>query len=225
MVAVESGTAQITVVLADDHQVVRQALRSLLDGQAGVKVVDEAPNGAQAIKLVMAHRPDVLVVDLAMPDMNGFAVAEKLQTEVPETAIVVLSMYNNPSYVVEALLSGATAYVLKEAPAHELVSAIQSVVRGERYLSSGIDAKKIDALLTDEQAKAGDPWLKLTTREHEVLQLAANGLTSKQIAEKLEVSPRTAEKHRANLMKKLGLKTPAQLVRYVMERGPQPRPH
>jgi DNA-binding NarL/FixJ family response regulator len=224
VVTTESETAQITVVLADDHQLVRQALRGLLDGQAGVKVVDDAPNGALAISLVLAHRPDVLIVDLAMPDMNGFAVAERLQSEVPETAIVVLSMYNNPSYVVEALLSGATGYVLKEAPAHELVSAIHSVVRGERYLSSGINVAKIDALLTAEQVNAGDPWLKLTAREHEVLQLAANGLTSKHIAEKLEISARTAEKHRANLMKKLGLKTPAQLVRYVMERAPQPRP-
>jgi DNA-binding NarL/FixJ family response regulator len=225
MVTAQPQTALITVVLADDHHVVRQALRGLLDRQDGMKVIDEAPNGEQAIRLVESARPDVLVVDLAMPDMNGFAVAEKLQSEVPETAIIVLSMYSNVSYVVEALLSGATGYVLKEAPAHELVSAIRSAVRGERYLSTGLDVAKIDALMTDEQAKAGDPWLKLTAREHQVLQMAAAGLTSRQIAEKLEISTRTAEKHRANLMKKLGLKTPAQMVRYVMERGPQPMPH
>jgi DNA-binding NarL/FixJ family response regulator len=217
-------TAQITIILVDDHQVVRQGLKALLGAEPGFKVVDDVASGALGIRLVERLRPDVLVLDLAMPEMNGFEVAERLQSNVPETAIVVLSMYSNVSYVVEALQSGATGYVLKDAPATELVQAIRAAVNGERFLSTGLDRKAIEAQLADAENRAGDPWLRLTHREHEVLELAAKGYTSKIIAEELEISVRTAEKHRANLMKKLGLRTPAQLVRYVMERAPQPRP-
>ncbi len=217
----ETATAEVTIVLADDHSVVRQGLRALAAAEPGFRVVGDAAGGKDAVRLVKSLGPAVLVLDVAMPDMNGFEVAEKLADQAPDTAIVMLSMYANPSYVAKALRCGATGYVAKDAPSEELVKAIHLAAEGKRYLSAGLDEAAVDALLADDEG-AADPWSRLTARERQVVELITQGLTSKEIGERLDISVRTAEKHRENLMGKLGLKLPTQLVRQALDRDLRP---
>ena len=209
----------VTILLADDHHVMRQGLRMLLEAQEDFRVVAEAGDGLEAVKLAEGLKPNVLIVDLMMPGLNGLEVARQVSRLSPQTRIIVLSMYGNEPYVLEALRNGAVGYVLKDADAAELLRAVHEVVAGRRYLSPPLSEHAIEAYLQKAQDAALDLYETLTTREREVLQLAAEGRTNADIAAALFVSPRTIETHRAHLMHKLGLHTQADLIRYALKRG------
>ncbi len=207
------------IVLADDHQVVRHGLRVLLESEPNFRIVGEASDGLEAIELVERQQPDILVLDLMMPGLNGLEVARQSSHRSPRTNVVILSMYNNEAYVLEALRAGAKAYVLKASTSDELVRAIREVVAGRRYLSPPLSERAIQAYSQKAESAAVDAYETLTTREREIMQLAAEGCTNADIASRLSISPRTAETHRANLMRKLGLHTHTDLIRYALRRG------
>jgi two-component system, NarL family, response regulator NreC len=209
----------VTILLADDHHVMRQGLRMLLEAQEDFRVVAEVGDGLEAVKLAERLKPHVLIVDLMMPGINGLEVARQVSHRSPQTRIIVLSMYGNEPYVLEALRNGAVGYVLKDANAAELLRAVHEVVAGRRYLSPPLSEHAIEAYLQKAQDAVLDLYETLTTREREVLQLAAEGRTNADIAAVLCVSPRTVETHRAHLMHKLGLHTQADLIRYALKRG------
>lgn len=211
-----SGT---TIVLADDHPVVRQGLRALLEAEPDFRVIGEAGDGLETAQLVERLKPHVLVMDLMMPSLTGLEVTRQARQRSPQTRVVILSVYANEAYVLEALRNGAAGYVLKEAGAAEVLQAVREVTAGRRYLSPPFSERAIEAYLQKAQATPLDPYETLTTREREVLQLAAEGLSNPEIAARLGISPRTAETHRANLMRKLGLHNQTELIRYAIRRG------
>ncbi|HEY6121762.1 MAG TPA: response regulator transcription factor [Pyrinomonadaceae bacterium] len=214
------NTATITrIVLADDHQIVRQGLRALLEAESGFQVIGEAGDGLAAIHLVETLNPGVLVLDLMMPGLNGLDVMRQIKKRLPDTQIVILSMYAEEAYVLQALSNGASGYVLKDSSSADLVLAVREAAAGRRYLSPPLSARAIEAY--QEKAKAAnlDRYETLTSREREVLHLAAEGLTNAEIASRLGISSRTAETHRSNLIHKLDLHTQADLIRFALRRG------
>ena len=204
------------IVLADDHQIVRAGLRLVLENELPCRVVAEAATGDEAVAYTQQQQPDVLVTDLVMPGQSGLEVIRQVHQLVPRTRIVVFSMYADDRYVREALQSGALAYVLKESMADELVAAVRDVIAGQRYLSQALARRVIEAYA---QPTALDPYDTLTRRERAVLTLVAMGLTSGAIAEQLGISARTVDGHRTNVLRKLGLRSLADLVRYAVQRG------
>jgi two-component system response regulator NreC len=206
----------ITILLADDHIVVRQGLRSLLETQPDFEVIGEAGDGPEALQQVQALQPQVLVLDLVMPGMSGLEVVRRVHDQ---TRVIILSMHSNEAYVVEALRCGAYGYVLKDATAGELAEAIRAVVAGQRFLSAPFSEHGIEDYLRRGRTGPLDPYETLTAREREVLVLAASGLSNSEIAARLTISPRTVEIHRANMMHKLSLHTQTELVRYAIRRG------
>jgi two-component system response regulator NreC len=207
-----------TIVLADDHQVVRQGLRALLESEPTFTIVGEASDGLQAIELVTTLKPCVLVVDLMMPGLGGLEVTRQVKKHQPDLRVVILSMHASEAYVLEALRNGAAAYVLKNASADDLVRAVHEVSGGRRYLSPPLSERAIEAY-SEKTVTSVDRYETLTTREREVLQLAAEGNSHLAIATRLGISPRTAEVHRANLMRKLELRNQTDLIRYAIRRG------
>jgi DNA-binding NarL/FixJ family response regulator len=208
-----------TIVLADDHHVVRQGLRALLEGEPDFRVVGEAGDGLAVLDLVKRLEPDVLIVDVMMPGLNGLEVTRQVCQRSPQTRVVVLSMHANEAYVIETLRAGAAAYVLKESTSDELVRAVRRAVAGHRYLSPPLSERAIEAYVQKAESAPLDPYETLTTRERQVLQLAAEGHTNADIAARLFISPRTVETHRAKLMRKLKLYTRTDLIRYALQRG------
>lgn len=208
-----------TIVLADDHRIVRQGLRALLTGEADFEVVGEADDGREALELVRRLNPDVLVLDLMMPGLNGLEVARQLPRQSPGVRVVVLSMYDDEGFVLEALANGVSGYVLKDSNSSDLVHAVREVAAGRRYLSPPLSDRAIEAY--QQRAKVGtmDKHETLTTREREVLQLSAEGHTNSEIAARLGISTRTAETHRSRVMHKLSLHTQSDLIRYAIRRG------
>jgi two-component system, NarL family, response regulator NreC len=209
----------VTVLLADDHPIVRQGLRHLLEAEPNVTIVGEASDGLQAVQLTEKFRPDVLILDMMMPGLNGLETLRQVKERSPATCSIVLSMQSADIYVVEALKAGALGYVLKETGPSELVNAVQEVVRGQRYLSPRLSERLIDVLLQTTEKVTADPYETLTNREREVLQMAAEGLSTSEIAKRLSISPRTAELHRARMMNKLRLQNQTDLIRYALKRG------
>ena len=210
-----------TLLLADDHPIVRQGLRALLAAETDLRLVGEAAEGLEAVRLAERLRPDVLVLDLMMPGLNGLDVTRHVARRVPETHVVILSMHAHEAYVAEALQAGAVAYVLKDARAEELMRAVREAVAGRRYLSPSISEQAVRAY-TEKSSSTPDPLTLLTDREKEVLQLTAEGHSGNVIARRLFISPRTVESHRANLMRKLGVRNQRELVRYAAQRGIPP---
>lgn len=208
-----------TIVLADDHRIVRQGLRALLTAESNFKVVGEADDGREALDLVRRLSPDVLVLDLMMPGLNGLEVARQLHKQSSKVGIVVLSMYDDEGFVLEALANGVSAYVLKDSNSSDLVQAVREVAAGRRYLSPPLSDRAIETYQQMAKIGAMDKHETLTTREREVLQLSAEGHTSSVIASRLGISTRTAETHRSRLMHKLGLHTQSDLIRYALKRG------
>jgi DNA-binding NarL/FixJ family response regulator len=209
---------KITVVLVDDHRVVREGLRVLLEAESDLSVIGDAGDGLSAIRLVERLKPDVLLLDLIIPGLNGQEVARRVRKCSPKTRVIVLSMHSSEPYVIEALRHGAAGYVLKDASYTDLVRAIREVMAGWRYLSPPLSKVAIDAYQEKANAATTDRYDMLTAREREVLQLAADGHSNNEIANRLEISPRTAETHRANLMRKLRLRTHTDLIKYAIER-------
>jgi DNA-binding NarL/FixJ family response regulator len=182
-------------------------------------IVAEANNGLGAVDLVGRLNPDVVLVDLMLPGLNGLEITRQVSQRYPQTRIIILSMYANEAYVMQALSNGAYGYVLKDASIDELVRAIHEAIAGRRYLSPPLSEFAIEAYISKAQATHVDSYDTLTSREREVLQLAAEGQTNTAIADQLSISPRTAEVHRANLMRKLGLHNHSELILYAVRRG------
>jgi DNA-binding NarL/FixJ family response regulator len=206
--------AEMRVLLADDHQIVRQGLRGLLE-KAGHVVVGEAADGHEALKLARSLTPDIAVLDLSMPLLNGLDTAREMRRVSPEIKTILLTMYTDKGYVLQAMKVGAKGYVLKTQAAEDLIRAIREISRGEVYLSPGVAASVVDAYL-DKTDVAADP---LTPRERQVLQLIAEGNTTKEVARQLNISFKTAESHRNHVMKKLDIHDVAGLVRYAIHQG------
>jgi len=208
-----------TIVLADDHHVVRQGLRALLEAVPDFSVVGEAGDGLEALQLVERLQPNVLVLDLRMPGLSGLEVARQVGQRSPGTRVVILSMYDDEAYVLEALGHGADGYVLKDSSAAHLVEAVRQVAIGRRYLSPPLSERTVEAYVQRAKETLLDEYETLTAREREVLHLVVEGYTSAEIADLLSISPRTVDTHRTNLMRKLGLRTPTSLIRYALRRG------
>ncbi len=208
-----------TLVIADDHPIVRAGLRALLAAEPDFHVAGEAANGLEAVQLVERLRPDVLVVDVLMPKLNGLEVVRQVRHRAPHVRVVVLSMHDSEAYVLEALRHGAAGYVLKDSSTDHLVQAVREVAAGRRFLSPPLTERAIEAYLSRAQTTVRDAYEMLTTREREVLQLVAEGATTAEIAGRLSLSPRTVEMHRGNVMRKLNLHTPTDVIRYALRRG------
>ncbi|MFA4837045.1 MAG: response regulator transcription factor [Dehalococcoidia bacterium] len=209
----------ITIILADDHHVVRQGLRALLESYEDFKVVGEAPSGIEAIHLTERLKPNILLLDLMMGAMNGLEVTRQVRKRSPTTSVVILSMYADEAFVLEALRAGARAYVLKESTSEELVHGIREAFAGHRYLSSPLSELAINHYLSKTDQSDLTTYETLTMREREVLHLVVNGMTSAEIAQRLHIAPHTVDLHRSSMMHKLGLRNQIQLVRYAILRG------
>jgi two-component system response regulator NreC len=207
-----------TILLADDHAIFRAGLKLLLESQPDFAVIGEAASGQEAIAAARALQPDLVLMDVAMPGINGFEATRRIRADSPKTQVLALTMHENEQYFFQMLQAGAAGYVIKGAPPEELIDAIRSVTRGQAYLSPPLTRRLLDDYLTRvrEGQHAGDP---LTDREREVLRLIAEGLTSKEIAGRLAISPYTVERHRANAMAKLDLHNRADLIRYAIRKG------
>jgi len=207
-----------TLFLADDHQIVRQGLRALLATIPDFKLVGEAGDGPTTLREVSYLQPDVLVMDLMMPGMNGLEVARKLKTNAPHTRIVVLSMHSDEPYVAEALRAGACAYVAKEAGAEALLQAIRQAALGRRYFSPPLSEEQITEYMRRTASTEADPLTKLTGRERAVLQLTVAGLTAPEISERLQIGLRTVQTHLGSVLRKVGMRNSKQLISYVLQR-------
>jgi DNA-binding NarL/FixJ family response regulator len=205
------------IALADDHRVVLDGLRAVLAAQADFEIVGDAVDAPGVLSLVERTKPDVLVLDLMMPGANGIEIARELAKSAPAVRIVILSMHANEGYVAEALRSGATAYVLKNCPTEELVQAIRMAARGQRHVS-GVLEHEIERYLS-QMKSAVDPMDTLTAREREVLQLVGEGKKNREVAKLLGIGSRTVESHRENMMRKLGLRSTADVVLFAVRRG------
>lgn len=207
------------VLLADDHTVVRSGLKMVLDAQPDIQVVAEAGDGAEAVQKALSPEIDLAIVDVAMPRMTGLQAAAELQKRRPDLRVLILSMYDDERYFFEALKAGASGYVLKSAANRDLVEAIRAAMRGEQFLYPAA----VTALIRDylDRARSGEavPDDPLTPREQEVVKLIAEGHTSEEIAEILVISKKTVERHRANILEKLGMRNRVDLTRYAIRRG------
>ena len=209
---------QITVVIADDHRLFREGLRLLLRREESIQIVGEAGDGLEAVQLVERLQPDVLVLDVMMPSLSGLEVTRQVSQRSPRTRVVILSMHSSEAYVMEALRHGAAGYVLKASSAADLIKAVREVSAGRHYLSPPLSEHAIEAYIQKAKDATLDKYETLTTREREVLHLGAEGYSNREIAERLSISPYTAMTHRANLMRKLGLHSQTDLVRYALQR-------
>jgi DNA-binding NarL/FixJ family response regulator len=208
----------IRVLLADDHQLVRVGIRLLLQTLEGVEVVAEAGDGREALTLIAEHRPDVVLMDVIMPELNGLEAAARVARDYPETRVIMLSVNATEEYVLQALRAGAAGYLLKNIAPGELEAAIRAVARGERYLTAAVSRHVIDAYL-QRVGPESSSLDRLTQRQREVLQLIAEGATMKAVSRKLGISVKTAEMHRSQLMDALGIHEVAGLVRYAIRMG------
>lgn len=208
----------VRIFLADDHQIVRQGLKALLSAEGELELIGEGVDGLDTVRQVEQLLPDVLVLDVMMPRLNGLEVARQVRRRCPDTRIIMLSMHSDDAYVYESLQAGAMAYVLKESSAAQLVEAIHHVMAGKNYFSAPINEVEVRAYAERGRSGPTDPYDSLTIREREVLQLTAEGLNGNEISSRLFISPRTVETHRANLMRKLGIRNQKEMVRYAMER-------
>ena len=208
-----------TIMLVDDHEVVRQGLRVLLDAEPDLSVVAEATDGIAAVETAVQVKPDIVVMDVMLPGLNGIEATRQIAKRVPGSRVVVLSMYTDESYVLRALKNGAYGYVLKSASVGDLIRAIREALAGRRYLSPPLSDGAIRAYQERASAQSDDALDELTDRERQVLQLAAEGRTNRDIAQRLGISFRTVESHRTNLGRKLGLRTYTELVQFAVRRG------
>ena len=209
----------VSIVLADDHSILRQGVRALLEAQEDLKVVGEAGDGIEALQMTERLRPDILVIDLQIPGLNGLEVIRQVRQLKNNTRIVVLTMYQSEAYVLETLRHGAMAYVSKGADSSELILAIQEAMRDHHYFSQVLSRHGGEVNPVEVNIDLLDPYDTLTNRERQVFQLTAEGLSNAEIARRLVISPRTVEIHRAKMMHKLGLNSHSDLVRYAIRMG------
>jgi two-component system response regulator NreC len=211
---------KLRILLADDHIVMRTGLRALLERQPNLEVVGESENGRETVALAASLRPDVVVMDVGMPVLNGIEATQTIVTQCPATAVVILSMHADESYVMRALKAGARGYLLKDSAAADLIGAIQAISQGKSFFSP-----KVSRILAEDyvrvlkQKGAVDTYDLLTSREREILQLLAEGKTNKEVATALNISPYTVETHRSHILQKLNLHNSAELVLYAVRKG------
>jgi DNA-binding NarL/FixJ family response regulator len=210
----------ITVFLADDHRVLRDGLHILLETQDDIEVIGEAENGKEAIQRIIEKKPNVVVMDITMPELNGIEAAQVIHETIPETGIVILSIHSDLEHIFRALQAGAQGYLLKESAGAEVISAVRAVYLGRRYLSPSIRDTVMDAYMQDRQVQS--PLELLSLREREVLQLTVEGYSSSAIADKLEISSKTVETYRSRLMGKIGVHDLPELVRFAIKHGITP---
>jgi len=208
----------ISVLVADDHGIVREGLRRLLESEQDVKVVGEARDGREVLDEVEKHRPQVVVLDITMPRLGGLETLERLRANHPEVKVVLLSVHGDPPFIQSAIALGADGYILKNGRASEIVTAVREVMNGGSYFSPAVAREIVDQLRSPRPA-ANEPFSLLSAREREVLHLIADGLSAKEIASQLEISTKTVEAHRTSLMRKLGVRKATELVRYALRHG------
>jgi two-component system response regulator NreC len=209
---------KIRVLLADDHTILRDGIRALLDDQADIEVIGEAQDGQATVKMTAQLQPDVVVMDIAMPLLNGLEATRQIQRDFPQVKVLILTMHENEEYIRQVLAAGALGYVLKDAAARDLLSAIRAVYQGEAVLSPAITRLVIEDYLRWGDIRPPDSTNGLTSREREVLQLIAEGYTNKEIAEILCLSIKTVQSHRTNLMSKLDLHDRGELIKYAIQK-------
>lgn len=209
----------IRVLLADDHTLVRQAIRHLLEEDPDLEIVGETGSSLEVMRLLDSHKPDILILDIGMPDLSGLEVLRQIHEQGIATRVVVLSIFSDEAHVMEALRQGALAYVTKSSAADSLLTAIREAMKRQRYLSSPLTDMLIGSYIQQVEFGSEDPYETLSPREREVLHLAAHGNTSAEIATKLSVGRRTVETYRSNIMRKLGLRSQMDLLRYAIKRG------
>lgn len=209
----------IRLVLVDDHEIVRVGLRMLVQAQPDIEIVGEASSGPEAIELVESHQPDVVLMDVTMPGMDGIEATRQLKTRCPSVAVLALTIHEEHDYFFEMLQAGASGYVPKRAAADELLRAIRMVFQGEIFLHSSVASALVKDFLQHSRVDSEADLSTLTKREREVLILIAEGLTNKQIGRRLGISPKTVARHRDNLTKKLRLSSRAELTRYAIQKG------
>ncbi len=211
------ATADLRVMIADDHGVVRSGIRLLLERETGITVVAEACDGAEAVEVALREKPQLCVLDVAMPKLTGIQATRTIRQHLPDTAVLILSMHEDERYLFEALKAGASGYVLKREADKVLVDAVRAVAAGESFLTNAAEASLIRSWRDEPGRQAPDE--PLTAREQEVLKLIAEAHTNKEIAEILHLSEKTVESHRGNLLRKLGMRDRVELVRYAIRRG------
>jgi DNA-binding NarL/FixJ family response regulator len=220
IIAEAPAKAKIRVLVVDDHTILRVGLRMMLNAQPDIEVVGEASDGNQAVSEALRLVPDVILMDIAMPDCNGIEATRQVKRVQPETRVLVLTMHENEEYLFQTLRAGASGYMLKEAADTELITAIRAVSRGRFYLSPSAQSIMVgDYLQRVRSGEEHDSYNALTEREREILKLVAEGYTNNQIAERLTISPKTVDTHRTHVMDKLNLHSRAELVKYAMRRG------
>ena len=205
---------KIRILLADDHAVVRQGFRLILNQEPDIEVIGEAGNGNEAVRLTLQLRPTLVIMDIAMPQMNGVEATRRIIEAAPDTRILILSMHKDAVYVRETLRAGAKGYLLKESIDQDLLRAVRAVGQGDGFLSP-----EVSGTVLEEYQRVEDPFDQLTAREREVLQLLAEGKTAKEIATALDISVYTVDAHRGRIMKKLSLRSSTEIVRFAMRKG------
>jgi two-component system response regulator NreC len=212
---------KIRIVLADDHAILREGIRALLEDQPDMAVTGEAADGRKAVELARELKPDIVVMDIGMPLLNGLEATRQIKHDYPQVAVLVLTMHDNEEYVSQLLAAGASGYVLKRAASSELVTAIRAVAAGQSYLSPAVTRVLIEGYVGRKPVEPAivDPFDTLTAREREVLQLVAEGHTNSEIAKLLSISLKTVKAHRSNLMQKLGLHDRGELIKVAIQRG------
>ncbi len=209
----------IKLMLVDDHDIVRAGMRMLLDAQPDMEILAEACSGAKALELVKTHRPDVVLMDVTMPDMNGIETTRRLKTLYPNIAVLALTIHEEEEYFFQMLNAGASGYIPKRAAPEDLLQAIHTVYRGEVFLHTSVAGALVKDFLQRKGTAPAKETPSLTDREYEVLVLIAGGLTNRQIGEQLGISPKTVARHRDNITAKLNLSSRAELTRYAIQQG------
>jgi DNA-binding NarL/FixJ family response regulator len=210
---------KVRILLADDHQIMREGLKALLGKHPSIEVAAEAENGIQTLEIARREKPDVIVMDIAMPDINGIEVTRQIKAELAEIKIIALSMHSDRRFVSEILKAGASAYVLKQAAFEDLEKAIKAVIANRTFLSADILDSVVSDYVNQLSSSEYDAYRQLSDRERQVLQLLAEGNSTKEIAYKLHVSVKTIESHRQNIMNKLGIRTLAGLTKFAVREG------
>ena len=211
-----------TILIVDDHPLIREGLKAIIENQNGYEVVGEAGNGYEALQMTKKLKPDLILVDISLPDQSGIQLTREIRNLFSDIRIMIVTMHSKIDYIVEAFRAGATGYVLKESAANKLMEGIDSVLKGDCFMDASVSYKVVQRLTqipAKEKTFINDDYDTLTPREQEVMTLLAEGLSSKQIAEKLFISAKTVENHRANIMKKLNLHSTMELVRYAAKLG------
>ena len=210
---------RITVILVEDHALVRQAFRHVLEDDERIIVVGEGRTGLEAVELARKHHPDVMLLDMAMPELNGIEAAEQISRVDGRIRLLIVSMYSDESYIRRAVRAGVKGYVLKDAIEIDLAQAVVTVAEGRPYLSPSVSAVLMEVMQGRQEDSPDDPYQRLTQRERQILQLVAEGNSNKETAQLLDISPRTVATHRTNLMETLKIRGAAQLTLYAVKKG------